>query len=77
MQCICGKCNFIMTSYIGKNHKYITNNTVKKKAGVILYNKTLNKILIVQSRGNLWGFPKGSFNDGEDFDKNYIRKNPK
>ena len=74
MECLCGRCNFVITEYIGKNNKYIHNNVVKKKAGMIIYNPTLNKILIVQSRGNLWGFPKGSFNEGEDFDMCALRE---
>tara|TARA_Y100000114_G_C11722796_1_gene309382 strand:- start:339 stop:788 length:450 start_codon:yes stop_codon:yes gene_type:complete len=39
----------------------------KKKSGVILYDPAQYKILIVQSRGNLWGFPKGTFEEGETF----------
>ena len=61
MKCICGKCNFIITDY-NKSELVYSNNIVKKKAGVIIYNRKLGKIIIVQSRGNLWGFPKGSFN---------------
>jgi len=37
----------------------------KKKAGVFIYDPNTKKILIVQSRGNLWGPPKGSLEDGE------------
>jgi 8-oxo-dGTP pyrophosphatase MutT (NUDIX family) len=32
-----------------------------KKAGILIYDPEKDKILIVQSRGNLWGIPKGSF----------------
>ena len=39
------------------NKKFIEN---KKKAGVFIYDPKTNKILIVQSRGNLWGSPKGT-----------------
>ena len=35
------------------------------KAGVILIYK--NKVLIVQSKGNKWGFPKGGLKPGENF----------
>lgn len=31
------------------------------KAGVVVFDKTTKKVLMIQSRGNLWGFPKGSF----------------
>lgn len=73
MRCMCGKCNFIITDYKLKNIQY-NNNIVKKKAGVILFNPEQNKILIIQSRGNLWGFPKGSFNTGETFNECAIRE---
>jgi 8-oxo-dGTP pyrophosphatase MutT (NUDIX family) len=48
------------TDYIIKNF-----NKSKKKAGVFIYDPNSKKILIVQSRGNLWGSPKGSFEFGE------------
>jgi hypothetical protein len=38
----------------------IKNFKSKKKAGVFIYDPNTKKILIVQSRGNLWGSPKGS-----------------
>lgn len=41
------------------------NRPKRRKAGVILHCKESNKILVIQSRGNLWGFPKGSFEQGE------------
>ena len=37
----------------------------KQKAGVFVYDKIRNKILLVQSRGNLWGPPKGSVEQNE------------
>jgi 8-oxo-dGTP pyrophosphatase MutT (NUDIX family) len=43
----------------------IINRPKRQKAGVILHNPHTNKILVIQSRGNLWGFPKGSFEEGE------------
>jgi 8-oxo-dGTP pyrophosphatase MutT (NUDIX family) len=41
--------------------KYATN---RKKAGVLMTTNK-NKILIVQSRGRLWGVPKGGVEEGE------------
>ena len=35
------------------------------KAGVVLYDTTQDKVLIVQSRGHLWGPPKGTLQYGE------------
>lgn len=66
MKCVCGNCKFVITTYISNNVHY-NNNIIRMKAGVIIHNPTLNKILIIQSRGNLWGFPKGSFNENEEF----------
>ena len=73
MKCMCGSCKFIITTYVNKPVIY-NNNIIKHKAGVIIYNKTLNKILIIQSRGNLWGFPKGSFNEDESFQECALRE---
>ena len=56
-------CELIVYNYNNSNDNI---NFIKKhKAGVILYNKNTNSILLIQSRGNLWGFPKGSFEDNE------------
>ena len=55
-----------------KKNKYIK----KKKAGVMIYYKCKksknniyhneDKILLVQSNGNLWGIPKGTFEDCDE-----------
>ncbi len=37
----------------------------KQKAGVFIYDSIGGKILLDQSRGNLWGPPKGSCESGE------------
>ena len=36
-----------------------------RKAGVVLYDPTTTKVLLVQSRGHLWGPPKGTLQYGE------------
>lgn len=71
--CKNGCCCLIVTKYIEKEVKII-DNIRKYKAGVILHNTHEDKILIVQSRGNLWGFPKGSFEEGETFESCAIRE---
>jgi 8-oxo-dGTP pyrophosphatase MutT (NUDIX family) len=73
MKCLCGKCKFVITTYINKL-VYYNSNVIKKKAGVIIYNSSTDNILIVQSRGNLWGFPKGSFNQNETFEDCALRE---
>jgi 8-oxo-dGTP pyrophosphatase MutT (NUDIX family) len=37
----------------------------KKKSGIFIFDKNKNKVLMVQSRGNLWGFPKGTMKNNE------------
>lgn len=41
------------------------NNTKIKKAGSFIYDKESKKILLVQSRGQMWGCPKGTIKDLE------------
>lgn len=36
-----------------------------RKAGVVLYDPSTKKVLLVQSRGHLWGPPKGTLKYGE------------
>ena len=38
MKCICGKCNFITTTYICNTNIYYNNHVIRKKAGVIIHN---------------------------------------
>jgi ADP-ribose pyrophosphatase YjhB (NUDIX family) len=40
------------------------------KAGVFMYDPDEKSVLLVQSRGYLWGLPKGTFED--DIDKNLV-----
>lgn len=40
-------------------------NSNYKKAGVFIYDPKKDKVLLVQSRGHLWGPPKGTRNVGE------------
>lgn len=37
-----------------------------KKAGVFIYDPKEDRVLLVQSRGHLWGPPKGTLNIGEE-----------
>lgn len=61
-------CDIYTTNYVKRtNNNHDTNKYNKNKGGVVLYDPLYNKVLMVQSRGNLWGFPKGTFEEGEDF----------
>jgi 8-oxo-dGTP diphosphatase len=46
-------------------HEHITRDLKRRKAGVLIKNKD-GKILIIQSRGNRWGPPKGTAYSNED-----------
>ena len=62
--CIKGCCNYItsnFTTYKTKNHK-----DSNKKGGALIYDYKTRKVLLVQSRGNLWGIPKGTFENDEN-----------
>lgn len=67
-----------MSNYKCKNNccilkikKYIPKNTVdktlqkRKKAGAFIYDPNADKVLLVQSKGNFWGPPKGSISINE------------
>ena len=55
-----------------KIHRYHTHDSVKqrrrnyRKAGVFIYDSQEDRVLLVQSRGQLWGPPKGTLELGED-----------
>ena len=74
LECSCGSC-------IIKQDEY--NNDVKfkyrkdrYKAGAFIYDSKNDKILLVQSRGKLWGPPKGSLevSKNETFEECAIRE---
>ena len=46
----------------------------RKKAGMFIYDPVSDEILIVQSRWNLWGCPKGSLEEGETYESCAIRE---
>ena len=52
--------------------KNFNKNT--KKAGVFIYDPQEERILLVQSRGNLWGPPKGTIEIGENETECAIRE---
>ncbi len=76
--CISGCCKILTTEY--KDIIYSLDDDWKessgriKKAGCFIYDPSSQKILLVQSRGYMWGSPKGSVQDGEDPIKCAIRE---
>lgn len=45
---------------------FFYNYNMNRKAGVCIYNSVRGSLLIVQSRGKLWGFPKGTIEHDEE-----------
>jgi 8-oxo-dGTP pyrophosphatase MutT (NUDIX family) len=62
MECKCNSCFFDITPYVDDRHKIYKGS--RSKAGAVIFDEKSN-VVLVQSRGNLWGFPKGSLEDGE------------
>lgn len=44
-----------------------TNSNTNKKAGIFIYNPTEDRVLLVQSKNELWGPPKGSLKENETY----------
>lgn len=57
-------CTFKIIPYTHGHNSYSLHRCAGK-AGVVLHDIIQDKILIVQSRGNLWGPPKGTLKYGE------------
>jgi len=56
-------CNLKIKQYIHTPRYF---NRTYRKAGVFIYDPKEDKVLLVQSRGHLWGPPKGSLNKDEE-----------
>ena len=63
-KCVGGCCSMFSTEYNTENEEksWIVGNP---KAGALLFDETNNAVLLVQSRGNLWGISKGSLESNE------------
>lgn len=61
--CRVGCCKVKIKPYHNKKYKYYKNNY--RKAGVFIYDPYQDRVLLVQSRGHLFGAPKGTLNLGE------------
>lgn len=59
------KCCFYKKQHYKDDKKYEYNKR-RYKAGVFIHDPCTNKILLIQSRGRLWGPPKGTINPNED-----------
>lgn len=57
--CEKGCCTIKVRHCTPKNVKYFRTGN-RKKSGVFLYDPDQDRVLLVQSRGDLWGAPKGT-----------------
>lgn len=64
-KCPSGCCCLQITPYVDKKDPEAKLKRTKRKAGMFIIDPTSGKILIVQSRGRLWGPPKGTLEQGE------------
>lgn len=59
----CTCCSLLTWDYLKPSYYTPPRQDPRKAGGILLYN---GQVLIVQSRGNKWGFPKGGFEPGEN-----------
>lgn len=72
-KCFNNCCNLSIKPYCKKPF-YFDRKNKRQKAGVFIYDPLKNKVLLIQSRGNLWGLPKGTLNTDETYNKCAIRE---
>ena len=58
-------CRIITRDFDPSTVSHFTYDKNNKKVGVFVYNSARGSILLVQSRGKLWGFPKGTLEKDE------------
>lgn len=75
IKCPRGCCNLTVEKFTGTlDYRKDYKKYNKLKAGGIIYDSDKKKVLLVQSRGKLWGFPKGTKNDGESIEDCALRE---
>jgi len=72
-KCEKGCCKVRVDNYEVKETVMNRNRNVKK-AGIMIYDPKEDRILLVQSRGNMWGPPKGTLKPYESFSDGAIRE---
>jgi ADP-ribose pyrophosphatase YjhB (NUDIX family) len=74
MKCPKGCCNIIVKTYVSIQNPFEKIRRRKHKAGVLIHDPSKDKILLIQSRGHLWGPPKGTIEFGESINNCAIRE---
>lgn len=72
-KCLDGCCELKIKYYPPLN-VIIPNGYKKKKAGIFIYDPESKKVLLVQSRGQMWGIPKGTVEEDETWEQCAIRE---
>jgi len=72
INCKFGCCTLSTSVY--KSKETINDNDRNIKAGGLLFDSVEDSILLVQSRGNLWGLPKGTLKKNESIADGAIRE---
>jgi|UniRef100_A0A6C0LSR8 hypothetical protein len=72
--CPNGCCIMKTTDFKNKEDDHINDTKRMKKTGILLYDPKTSSVLLIQSRGNLWGIPKGTLNEGETTKEGAIRE---
>ncbi len=74
-QCVHGCCDIMVQPYPLDTTVYDYRSKMKRnKSGVFFYDTIERKILLVQSRGEKWGPPKGTLEGEETFEEGAIRE---
>lgn len=73
LNCNHGCCKLFVEPYRYTNNNIYTKK-YKSKAGALIYDEKNDCILLVQSRGNFWGLPKGTFENLETSSSCAIRE---
>ena len=63
--CPNGCCTIIIEPYTAVKDPFEKIRQRKYKAGAFIYDSEKNKVLLIQSRGHLWGPPKGTIQNKE------------
>ena len=64
-KCDKGCCTILIKPYNNKINIDYTNKKRRYKAGIFIFDPQTEKVLLVQSKGNLWGPPKGGMQENE------------
>jgi ADP-ribose pyrophosphatase YjhB (NUDIX family) len=67
-------CTLHVEPYTPPRRQRYRSSKKRQKAGVFIYDPNLSKALLVQSRGHLWGPPKGTKDENESDEDCAIRE---